>query len=219
MNKSIILLLSALIGACAPSRFIKPLEKNEKAVSANIGGPTLNYGFPVPLPLTAISYAKGIDTNFTVFGSLHLTSLLFGNFQIDAGATYLFHENKNCFIPSISGSLNGNLIWDIEDSKFKFWPQIDLNGYWEFGKKKHFVYLGISNWFELTKLRSHEQESLSRWIYNPQLGTIIKSGKLQYQIEVKYLAPNFNNEYSFVSFYSINNKGSLGLYLSIYKTF
>lgn len=218
-NKLSIIIASMLLFACAPSRFVKPLEKDEKAVSVNFGGPMIDNGFPMPLPLTAVTYGHGIDTNLTVFGSLHLTSMAFGNLQLDAGATYSFYQNSNQYIPSVSGSLNGNLIWDIGDNKAKFWPQLDLNAYWEFGKNKSYGYLGVSNWFELSALRSHGQETITHWIYNPQLGAVFNKNSWNYQVELKYLAPNFNNEYTFVPFYSPTNTGTLGFYLTVFKTF
>lgn len=209
-----------LIGyQCAPTRFVKPLEKNTHAVGVNIGGPTISFGTPVVLPLSSVYYGYGLDTNLTVFGSLHTTSLLFGNLQTDFGATYGLYNSKSIYIPSFSSSLSGNLVYRPEDNVVRFWPQLDGNAYWKLGKKEHTLYLGISNWFELLAKRSHGQKSIDRWIVNAQIGTNIKIHKWQVQIEGKWLAPNFNSSREFLPYVSISNHGALGFYLGLSRTF
>jgi len=69
--------------SCTSSRFVEPLKKNQWSVGANFGGPTLDYGVPVPLPLSSIEVGYGLDTQLTIFSGLHTTAILFGNLQLD----------------------------------------------------------------------------------------------------------------------------------------
>jgi hypothetical protein len=210
-----------ILASCASSRFVEPLKKGEQAIAFDIGGPTIGFGGTViPIPLSSVVYAKGIDTNITVFGSLHLTSLLFGNVQTDLGATFKFYKSKKSFIPSLSSSVNGNAIYDIYDSKFKFWPQLDLNAFWNFGKKNHYFYAGVSNWWELAGVRSQDRSQLDRWLVNPQVGLVIKTKKWYYSIETKFLAPSHNNVNLFVPYFSIlGENGASGIYFGIGRKF
>ncbi len=221
--KTVLFYLSTLfiLASCASSRFIEPLAKGEQVIGLDIGGPTIEFGGAIiPIPLSSVVYARGIDTNFTVFGSVHFTSLLFGNLQTDLGATYRFCESKNSFLPSLSSSVNANAIYDMNDSKFKFWPQLDLNAYWNFGEKDHYVYVGISNWWELAKFRSQERPQLDRWLVNPQIGLILKSKKWWYSIETKFLAPSHNNVNLFVPYFSfLGENGASGIYFGIGRKF
>lgn len=221
--KTVLFYLSTLfiLASCASSRFIEPLAKGEQVIGLDIGGPTIEFGGAIiPIPLSSVVYARGIDTNFTVFGSVHFTSLLFGNLQTDLGATYRFCESKNSFLPSLSSSVNANAIYDMNDSKFKFWPQLDLNAYWNFGEKDHYVYAGISNWWELAKFRSQERPQLDRWLVNPQIGLILKSKKWWYSIETKFLAPSHNNVNLFVPYFSfLGENGASGIYFGIGRKF
>ena len=221
--KTVLFYLSTLLilASCASSRFIEPLAKGEQVIGLDIGGPTIEFGGAIiPIPLSSVVYARGIDTNLTVFGSVHFTSLLFGNLQTDLGATYRFCESKNSFLPSLSSSVNANAIYDMNDSKFKFWPQLDLNAYWNFGEKDHYVYAGISNWWELAKFRSQERPQLDRWLVNPQIGLILKSKKWWYSIETKFLAPSHNNVNLFVPYFSfLGENGASGIYFGIGRKF
>ncbi|MEN8928262.1 MAG: hypothetical protein ABF242_01865 [Flavobacteriales bacterium] len=218
MKKYLLYLTSAIIlGSCASSRFVEPLHKGEQAVAFDVGGPLIGFGdLTIPIPLTSVVYGRGIDSNLTVFGSLHLTSLLFTNLQTDFGATYRFYESSNEYIPSFSASANGNFIWDMNDTKVKFWPQLDINAYWHFGKNKHYLYAGVSNWWELASTRSQDRPQLDRWLVNPQLGFVYKAKKWFYSIETKFLAPNQDNVNAFVPYVSfLGNRGANGIYLGV----
>ncbi len=215
----IILSLTLLIVACAPSRFIEPLKKNEQAISVNLGGPIINPGIVLPVPLSAATYGYGIDSNITAFGSIHITSLLFGNIQTDLGTTVSLYRSTETYIPSISTSLNANIIWDVEDKIVRAWPQLDVNSYWQYGKKNHYAYIGISNWFELSKTRYSGQSQIARWIPNPQIGTTLKTKRYQFQLELKFLSPGTNNEFAFVPYATPFKRGALGFYFGVIRTF
>lgn len=217
----LILIVLYLLNSCASSRFVEPLKKKEQVLAIDVGGPLIiNGGITMPIPLSSLVYAKGVDTNLTLFGSLHFTSLLFSNLQTDFGATYRWYESNNKYLPSVSSSINGNMVWDFNDNKFKFWPQLDLNVYWNFGRKKHYIYAGVSNWWELAGVRSQNRPQLDRWLANPQIGIVFKSEKWFYSLEAKFLAPSHDNTHLFVPYYSLlGDKGANGVYLGIGRKF
>ena len=94
--------------SCAPSRFVKPLKKNEKALNLSLGGELIRFGNAViPVPFTSIVYGQGITDKTTVFGSIHTTSALFGNFQTDVGVVQQLYKNDSLKIGiTISPALN-----------------------------------------------------------------------------------------------------------------
>src|SRR5690349_10602934 len=72
--------------SCAPSRFVKPLNKGEQAINLAAGGPVIGYNdIPIPVPLVSTTYSYGIDSGLTAFGTLNITSALYGNAQVEAG--------------------------------------------------------------------------------------------------------------------------------------
>lgn len=205
-----------LLHSCGVSRYVEPLAKKEHAISVGLGGPMIKFGgAPIPIPLTSVGYGYGIDSNLTVFGGFHFTSALFTNFQVDAGIVYRPWNWKNPYIPKISFSPVLNFMYDMDDYKAKLWPQFDLNLYWNFSKRKHYVYVGMSNWFEISKFRSDNRPTLRNWIPIPQVGLTFKERSREYSIEMKLIAPGYDNRYAFISYASATGKtGATGVYFN-----
>lgn len=212
-----ILVIGLLIGSCAPSRFVEPLQKKQVAVGANFGGPVLGLGAPIPTPLTAIEIGYGLDSNLTIHGGIHTTSAYYGNFQIDAGATYKV-LNQNKYTPNVSINPGFNFIYDTNDKLSKFWPTFDANAYWNYGERRSYFYLGINNFIELSKTMANNQPQKQRWVLTPQVGHVLKSknNNIQFTSEFKFIAPNQSNEYSFVPYKSLLGQyGATGFYLGL----
>ena len=86
VSKKFILFLIDCISSCAPSRFVKPLNKKEQVLNLSVGGPVVDYNnLPVPAPFVTATYGYGIDSSLTGFGSLNITSALYSNLQLEAG--------------------------------------------------------------------------------------------------------------------------------------
>jgi hypothetical protein len=214
-------LILILLSSCGVSRFVEPLEKKQHAVSVGLGGPIIDFGgAPVPVPLTNVAYGYGIDSNVTFFSGLHITSAAFANLQVDFGINYRPWNWKNPAIPKLAFSPTFNFIYDRDDYKVKFWPQLDFNMYWNFGKKKHYVYVGLSNWFELAPKRSADRVTLQHWIPCPQIGLVFKEKTREYCIETKFINPGAENTYSFIRYRSIMGKyGASGIYFNFVQKF
>jgi len=214
-----LLLLTTLLffASCAPVRFVEPLQRKEIAVGANFGGPVISQGITTPIPLTAVEIGYGLDTNFTVHSGLHTTALLFGNLQMDAGLTYKLLDQKK-YVPNISLNLGFNFIYNFEYSSSKFWPTLDINAYWNYGKRHSYLYFGFNNMFELSKTMAHEQKQKQRWLFSPQIGHVLKTKKENWQFtsELKFLALNQDNSYAFLPYKSLTGSyGATGFYLGL----
>lgn len=219
-----LLAISCLVSifSCAPSRFVKPLQKGEKAITANLGGPLIGYSnTTIPIPYTAVTYGHGVTDNTTAFGSLHLTAIPYGNFETDFGVVHQLnkYDSLNKYVPGISITPVANFIYDKWQGNFKFWPQLDFNTYWDINKGKHFVYLGISNWFELANKKAHNQIQQNHWIYNPHAGISGQTGKWTNSLEVKLIAPNYSNKNVVVDYKTFGDKGAIGIYYTIMRKF
>lgn len=217
MTKNFFLFLLAaglLIGACAPARYVQPLEKGEHSIGLDFGGPVIEFsGMIIPTPLSNIHYGYGLNEKTTLFGSLHLTSLAYGNLQTDLGACYkLLDQNK--YLPAVSLSPTLNIVNHFSSGATKIWPQMDANAFWEFGEQKSYAYVGISNWFELSSTRVHNENSIDRWLINPQVGLVFKTASWSYTVEIKLMGLSHKNDYVFVPYRSITgSNGATGLFL------
>ncbi len=208
-------LFLSIVESCAPSRFVEPLRKKELSVGVHYGGPALGIKVPIPLPITSIEVGYGLDSNLTTFGALHTTALFFGNFQMDAGITYKVLNQKK-YRPNISISPSFNFITSFQEKATNFWPILDINAYWNYGKRNNYFYLGINNYFELSKTMANDQPQAHHWLYSPQIGHIIKGKNKpwQFSTEIKYIGPNIENKDSFIPYAStLGSKGAMGIFI------
>lgn len=204
---------------CAPSRFVKPLANKENAVALNLGGPLIHYGGAVtPLPLTSLMYGRGLSNSTTAFGSLHLTSALFGNFQTDLGICQRLYKNDSLkFGITLNPAIN--MVYDKWEGNFRAWPQLDLNLYKDIIHEKGFVYIGLTNWFELSSKRAHGEPQTNHVLVNPHAGFTYNPKKWSYSIECKFLEMNRKNIPNVVDYVGINQRGAVGIYLNVMRKF
>ncbi|MEY3416091.1 MAG: hypothetical protein RL060_202 [Bacteroidota bacterium] len=206
-----------LFSACAPSRFVKPLSKGEKAINVSLGGPLIAFsGLVIPIPLTTITGGYGLTQNTTIFGSWHTTSALFQTGQTEIGIVKQIISQKN-FIPALSTNVVGNFIFN--KNHFNVYPQVDINAYWHYLQKKNFFYIGINNWFELQQTRTHQETQTDHWLLSPQIGHTFVHNTWQFTLECKYVALNKSHENLIVDYKSTSTMGAIGLYFGISKKF
>lgn len=215
MRNLCLFILPALFFACAPVRFVEPLDKGTFSVGGNFGGPLIEYPPAViPVPFLAVEGGYGVDTNLTVHGGLNLTSAIFGNVHVDGGITYRLVEQKK-YIPNVSVSPSFQLVWDVYDHKATCWPVVDANAYWNYGVRKNYFYTGINNYFDLSKTMANDLPVEHRWLFSPQFGHVLKSksGNFQFTAEIKLCGVFLNSKYSFIPWTGITaDAGATGVY-------
>ena len=220
MLKKIALFICCIcIFSCAPSHFIKPLEKKQHAANVSLGGPLIKFGTAtIPIPFITATYGYGIDSTFTGFASLNVTSALYGNLQMELGATKQLLKQKGYF-PALSFNPVINFIY--HDSKsYKFYPQLDINAFWEYGKHKNFIYVGVDNWFELSQKKAYDLKQQNHWFVSPMIGHSFSGKKWNFNIEAKVIAPNLSNEKLVVDYQTpFRDNGAFGIYLGYTRKF
>lgn len=220
MKAKLIFIFIAFAGiSCSPTRFVKPLMKKQSAANLSLGGPLIKYGTStIPVPFITATYGYGIDSSLTGFAAFNVTSALFGNFQLELGTTkQLIKQNK--YIPSVSFTPVVNVIF--RDTKaYKFYPQMDVNAFWEYGKRKNYFYVGLCNWFELSEKRTLGETQPTHWIFTPMLGHSFAGKKWNVNMEVKLIAPNLSNQNIVVEYQTpVKNHGAFGVYLGYTRKF
>lgn len=223
-NNILFLIALLFVVGCAPSRHVKTLNKGQSAVSANLGGPMINlFGTSVFIPFSSLEIGHGLKDDITLFGGIHTTALLFSTVQTDIGITkrWLQPDSLNKLIPGISTSFVANTMIDTKEGAVNFYPEIDVNAYWEYRKNKnHFIYIGIGNWFDLSINRAHNESQQTHWIFNPHVGHTWQRENWNYNLEFKYLAPNLSNENMVVDYVKIfGSKGASGIYFGVTRRF
>ena len=220
MKELIAIALAVGLIGCAPSRFVEPLEKNQWSVGASAGGPMIGFnGLPIPTPLSSIEAGYGLDSNLTVFAGLHTTSLLFGTGHLDVGATYQpIHQKK--YWPNVSVSASAQFAYSPSERSGNFWPMIDLNAYWNYGKRRSYFYVGMNNTFTLNPDAFLGRPSKQYMLFSPQFGHVFKATENRYQLfaEVKLYGPYIDSEDVFVPYTGIlGTQGATGFFIGFRK--
>ena len=221
LNIYILILFYVFFQSCVPTKMIKPLQKGEKSIGANFGGPLINFeGAPIPVPFTSITGAIGIKKDLTAIGSIHTTSALFGVAQIDLGVLkQLYISNDSTF--GITASPQINLALDKWEGNFRTWQVLDINAYWHYKNgNSNFAYTGVTNWFELSAKRAHNEPQPNLWLPAFNLGHQFTKPNMDYFIETKWMAPFNNNDEMVVDYVQLTgNKGAFGIYFGLRKKF
>jgi hypothetical protein len=205
--------------SCNATRIIKPLDKGERQIGINAGGPMIRLGSAIlPVPLSSVYGAYGISGKTTAFASCHITALLFGVMQTDLGITHRLLGQKR-FAPGISISPVVNMMFDTWESNFRFYPQIDLNVFWNYGKKRNLAYITCNNWFELRSRKAHHEVQETHWLPSLGAGHQWSPGKYRWQVELKYIAPGESNQNIVVDYVSPGSNGALGIYFAVARKF
>lgn len=215
----ICLFIILYFSSCAPSRFVKPLAKKESAVNIAAGGPVINYNsLPIPAPFVTLTYGYGIDSSLTAFGSVNITSALYGNAQAEAGIVKRLMQQKGNR-PGISISPVANVIYRNKNAG-KFYPQLDVNAYWNYNKSKNLFYAGISNWFELASKKAYDIKQDHHWLLSPMIGECFVRSKWSINVEVKIVAVNVLSQKTVAEYKTpTGHNGAAGIYIGYTRNF
>ena len=211
--KLLFFVLLACIYCCSPVKYIKPLEKKQHAANVSLGGPLIGFaGTTIPIPFITAGYGYGIDSSLTGFASLNITSALYGNFQTELGLTrQLLTQRK--YIPAVSITPVANIIYRSRNS-YKLYPQLAINAFWQYGKRKNFFYFSFDSWLELSKNKAFGMKQQNHWIYMPSFGHNMSGKRWDLALETKIIAPNLPNEKLVVDYKTpLGNKGAFGIYI------
>ena len=216
----ILLVTALLLGGCSSSPIVQPLNKGQWQASLNAGGPIVkgDNDNTSPVPLSSASLAYGFSQTTTGYAGAGITSQFHDVNQFNIGFT---HELIAPFAyqPGISFSPQLNIFQDKRGPDSQFYPQLDINAYWLSYFRNDYFYLGISNWFDLSSTRAHQQKQNTHWLPAIQAGYTFQGDRYGLNLEMKYIAPNKNNENNLIEYIGIKNQGVIGLYLSLSRKF
>ncbi|MEM7039893.1 MAG: hypothetical protein AAF570_23165, partial [Bacteroidota bacterium] len=108
---------------------------------------------------------------------------------------------------------------DVWEGNFKLWPQTDLNAYWEYGKRKHFVYAGVSAWYELAGTRAHGEDQPQFILPGFQIGNTWATDHWDYTLELKHSNALRDGRDATMDWVGIGGNGGLGIFLGFTKRF
>ncbi|MCU0434761.1 MAG: hypothetical protein MUC87_15005 [Bacteroidia bacterium] len=204
-----------LLASCAPTRYVRPLEKQTHAVSASFGGPVIGFaGAVLPIPFTTVGYGYGIGHQLTGYANVHTTSLVFGNVQTDIGICTRLWSSANERL-QLTGNAGLNFVANFRQGDPRLWPQLDLNASYTLGKGRSFIYAGAGSWFEFSKTRVHNEPQPAQVLLYPQLGCQLVRKHFSYTFELKGLQLGTPNKPNAVDYKGIGGNGAIGFYFGM----
>ncbi|MFO0608652.1 MAG: hypothetical protein U0324_36130 [Polyangiales bacterium] len=81
-------LVAVACGACATTHLARPVGRGNLRVSATVGGPLVQFGAPVPVPISTLGAAYGVSDALDVSAELHPTAAAFGIAGLSGGAAW-----------------------------------------------------------------------------------------------------------------------------------
>lgn len=190
-----------LLQSCAPSRYVVPLNRREKAVAISYGGVIAEKNNVVqPIHAASITYGYGKTDKLTYFTGLHLTSAFEGFYMGELGMLkewYWDSKRKLGFTTNFVANV-GSDNW----AGFHLIPQFDANLYWHFKSDPHyfcdcpgdpkykmFFYLGFQNHYRMISSYDYRAPFNEDVSLSPHLGYNFGSGNWKLNTEVKWVQP------------------------------
>jgi hypothetical protein len=214
---SFLVLVLLILNSCAPVGLVKPLEKNQKAITANLGGPMIKFGgSPIPMPLSSVGFSYGLSSKFTATSNLGLTALAFGVGQLDLGVLYGIKKTEGPGSVGFSAFGKTHLMLDKWEKSFRWYPEAGIQAYTEWGK--NMLYAGGSGWLE-TRYPSVNRTAGNFWLPMIHAGFVRQNPKWNLSVELKWIAPNTSNEKIVVDYIGVAGAGAVGLYFGVVRKF
>lgn len=216
---SLLWLTAILLASCNVTRVVKPLEKGEHQLTGSVGGPAIVFsGAPMPIPLSSVGYAYGLDTGLTVAGGLHTTALLFGNAELDATlGIQMYQSEKDRF--GLVASPGVHLFYGFRGGDFRAYPQMEGITWWQYSEaKRHLLYGGIGTWVELEREKAHGQVQDHELMPYVTLGHQFRMNKWNVQLEARYIGFTYSNKDLVVDYLGPFSVGTSGIYVGVSRT-
>lgn len=229
----IILISIVFLASCAPSRYVVPLNRKEKAISLSYGGPIVQEdGVAMPAPLFDFSYAYGKSDKQTRFAAVKISPMFDGYF---AGELGILKEWKYWSDRKLGLTTNvvANLMTDNKDGGFNFFPQFDMNLYWHFKSDPHydcdcpgdpkwkmFLYVGFQSHFNVVSDYDFTDPFKDDVLFSPHFGYSFGTGKWRLSPEIKWIQPWVDNTVHDPMIWNpAMNTGTFGATIAFYHNF
>lgn len=199
---------SIVLAACGVTHPVRVLDEGVRVAAVSLGGPLIQAGSAaVPVPYLNAGYAYGMTDQWTAEANLHVTSLLFNDLGVDAGAATRLVRGRGS-VPEVTLKLQAMLFKTFTASSHAVvLAHANLNASYLIGQRT-LAYAGMEQTW---------QPSPSSYYFTPLLGVQLPlSSVMDLQIETKWMAMNqFTGHGIFEGFGSVNEHGSIGLFFGV----
>lgn len=203
-----ILICFSLVSGCGVTQPVRPIEEGTTQLAASFGGPIIPFaGIAIPVPYLNIGALYGYKPNMSLYGNVHVTTMLFKNVGLDAGFAARLLPEKG-IRPEVTVNGRGYFFWDaIRGSTMRFYPMGTVTGSYATGENSLF-YFGADNLYQFTT---------ADLFVSPFVGySFPLTEQTIMQIETKWMAMNHDTRHGiFEGSASVAGKGNIGIFFGI----
>lgn len=196
---SILIPLVGLFAGCGAQMRNMPVGTQKMQVSASIGGPMVDaFGRTVPIPYGLIGATYGISNEMETYIDYHVTATVFKFLGVTPGVVYFpsFHYGR--LVPALG--FDALIFSDIKATRV--YPELVTSSAYRLSER----------WTPYIALRHTFQEGPApHYIPSAMAGTSCRSGRMQYFIELQWLALDHDNRWNPVEYHGISNRGAMSL--------
>lgn len=203
MTRALALGLVTLAGAgCGVLTHARPTPKGTVALEASAGGPIVDIGAPVPLPLSTLSVSVGVLERLDVQAHVHLTTLLaLRTAGLDVGTTWL-PLTQDRWRPAVAITGRGFLFTDLRGAPLGF-VELTSTASW----------LAAGRFLTLVTLSGLVDLSDGFVHWSPGLGEQVLLGHWALGLDLRWYDPTYDVRFSSAKWAHLGGRGALGLVL------
>lgn len=212
-------LIVFVVTGCTSSRFVKPLDKGQKAFFGNFGGPLIEFSeIPMPIPFATIGYGQGIHHDITLYSAIDLTSAIFGVWHHEIGMSANILKLKNNYAFSVQPGMH--MFQNLQTfNAFRMYPVMDISFYKQLPQQQYEFYCNGRFWINAYANQNPEWQGYSPITTGIYFGLQKHNKQWGHQFELGCIAPNTPNTPNVVNFIGLQGKGALVLHYSILRYF
>jgi hypothetical protein len=189
--------LLGLTAACSTTHVVRPLGAGNASINASLGGPLVQVGSIVtPVPILSLGGAYGVRDDVEVLAHADVTAAIYGDLHLESGIAYHPIVRQSGAVPILTLAGSVHVLTDVSDTRVI--PQVTLAAAWHVAGK-HLVYVGADNALAVGCRGSgcdgsdpQAPSSPTRYVFGPLVGGELRVGHVGLVLEMKWLAPYYN---------------------------
>lgn len=205
---AVLLAMAAFSTGCGVTQPVRTIPAKTTQLSGSFGGGIIPFGgIAIPVPYLTAGALHGYSDDLTLFGSAHITAMLFKNAGLDAGAAFRAVK-ANGAVPEVTVTGKGYLFWDAgRGNTTRFYPSLTVTGSYDIAERS-LLYAGMEGLY---------QPSDADLFTAPFVGySFPLRQEMIMLLEVKWLAANKDMRHGiFEGAASVSGNGNLGVYCGV----
>lgn len=210
-----------VLASCATTHLVRPVGRGNTRVNVSAGGPIIQLGgAPIPLPLTSINVAHGLEDDIDVEAGVHPTALAFNP---GAGSAPVIGMDLGMAWHPIPRHRE---VLAIGAQLYGFSNRNDAAVFanaWIAGNWRATSWLSLAGGFHnLFRLAVSDPEVRQRDVWSPTMFVQVAlrpTARLEFELEARWFAFTQNGQNTAVAFYPIGQLGALGVLIGASYTF